>query len=322
MAGPYSIGVDIGGTKIAAGLMDGAGQLQHRSHAATPSGGGAAVLSVAIALIEELRSKVDDGDVVVAIGVGAPGVVDPVTGVVLSATQVLPGWAGTAVRADLESATGLPVAVDNDVRAMAFGEANAGAGKGLSRLLQVSVGTGIGGALTRDGRLERGNHGTTGEIAHLLVPAVGAITCGCGRSDHVEAIASGPAIAASYAARVATSSEGVAGIAAAPSESIALPEVVARAIAGDSDAQFVLQYAATMLGRALAGLVSALDVDAVIVGGGVLGIGAQFSTPLSDAFRAEVLPPLRDVPVLTAQLGVDAPLIGAAMLSIHQGADQ
>ena len=143
-------------------------------------------------------------------------------------------------------------------------------------VLLLAVGTGIGGALLLDGRLRHGSHGTAGEIAHLLAGRTGPIRCGCGRDDHVEAVCSGPAIHA-----------------------------------GGAD----VGEAADVLGRALAGLVTALDVDAVIIGGGVAQSGAAFLEPFARALRAEVLPPLREIPVLPAELGLDAPIIGAALLA-------
>ncbi|GAA0951613.1 ROK family protein [Actinocorallia libanotica] len=299
MAGTLYAGVDIGGTKIAVALVSEEGRIVRQARTPTPAGGGAAVPVAAARLIAELRAGLP-GATVAAVGVGSPGVIDRAAGRVVSATDVLPGWAGMEVRATLEELTGVPVTVDNDVRAMAYGEAKAGAGAGFSRVLYVSVGTGIGGALTRDGELEYGAHGTAGETAHLLVPATGAIPCGCGRLDHLEAVASGPAMAAAYAARTG--------------ERLPLPEIAAR-LADDPAARDTVHGAAALLGRALAGLAAVLDPDALVVGGGAAQIGPAFRTPLTEALHAEALPPLRALPVLPAHLGTDAPLIGAALQS-------
>ncbi|RSN51698.1 ROK family protein [Actinomadura sp. WAC 06369] len=281
--------LDIGGTKVAAALADAEGTVLHRGRVPTPEGGGQAVLAAAARLLDGLAEDARDGSRppgggtgdrlraagVRALGVGAPGVVDPATGRVVSATDVLPGWSGTPVRDALADLTGLPVAVANDVRAMGLGEARRGAGAGFHRVLHVSVGTGVGGALTTGGRLDGGAHGTAGELAHLLVPERGPVPCGCGRRDHLEAAVSGPAIAA-------TGDPGRAG---------------------------------ALLGRALAGLLAVLDPDAVVVGGGVAQVGAPFLDAVTAAFRAEALPPLRATPILPAALGTDAPLTGAALLA-------
>jgi glucokinase len=222
---------------------------------------------------------------------------------VRAASAVLPGWAGARVRARLEAATGLPVHVENDVRAMAAAEAVLGAGRGYRTVLHVSVGTGIGGAITRDGRLVHGARGTAGEIAHLLVPEDGSgRTCGCGRTGHLEAAAAGPGIEAEYARRTGR-------------PTVALPQVVELMRAGDGFARAVVADGAALLGRALAGLVIALDADAVVLGGGVAAIGPEYRVPLAHALHAEVPYLDRHVPVVAAALGTDAPLLGAVLLA-------
>ncbi|GAB2828168.1 ROK family protein [Actinocorallia aurea] len=295
------LGIDVGGTKTAVGAVDGSGRVVARAERPTPRSGGSDVLDAAALL----AAKVAGGEPVSAVGVGVPGVV--AGGAVVSATDTLPGWAGTDVRAGLADRLGVPVAVDNDVRVMALGEAVLGAARDADAALFVSVGTGVGGAFTRGGRPRRGPHGTAGEIAHLLVPAEGALACGCGRRDHLEAVASGPAIAASYRRRTGGGP-------------VALTEVADLLRAGDPDALEAVASAARLLGRALAGLLAAVDADLVVVGGGVARIGAPFLGPLAEALRAEALPPLRGVPVVAAALGTDAPLVGAALLAADAGA--
>lgn len=291
-------GIDIGGTKIAAGLVDASGELRRRLSVPTPRSGGSAVLDAVAGLVTDLS-----GDAALtAVGVGAPGVIDAGTGSVTAATDTLPRWAGTEVRADLVRRLGLPVTVDNDVRAMAYGETRCGAGRGFADALYVSVGTGIGGALVRDGRLARGPHGTTGEIGHLLVPAAGSLRCGCGKRDHLEAVASGPAMAAAYRSRTG-------------GDPIELPDIVHRMRSGDAEASATITDAATLAGRACAGLLAAVDTQVVIIGGGVARIGPEFVEPFTAALREEALPVLRDVPVTTASLGTDAPIVGAALLA-------
>lgn len=267
--------------------------------AATPPEGGHAVLDTVADLVSELSDGVDVG----GIGVGAPGIIDPVEGVVRSATDIVPRWAGVPVRAGLQRRTGRPVAVDNDVRAMALGESAAAAGRDSAEVLHISVGTGIGGALIRNGRLVRGGHGSAGEIAHVLIPATGRIPCGCGRHDHLEAVAAGPAIAADHAARRGAS------------DVLDLSEVARRMRAGDEDARTAITGAATLLGRCLAGVVTAFDVDAVIIGGGAAQIGPDFLQPLATALEAEIRPPGRAIPVRPATLGTHAPIIGAGLLA-------
>lgn len=307
--------VDIGGTKIAAARVvdiDGrapAGVLPEVSGLTvrpTPAGGAAAILDAVAETVGELIATTGP---VAAVGVGAPGVIDAVEGRVVAATSVVPGWTGAEVRRELEARLGLPVAVDNDVRVMARGELLRGAGLGVDDLLFVSLGTGVGGGLARDRTMVSGRHGSAGEIGHLLVPLHGAIPCGCGRTDHLEAVAGGPAIAARYAERVGLPRTD-------------LRTVVARLHDGDSVAAEVVTEAARTLGRAVAGLVNAIDVQRVVVGGGVAQIGEVLFEPLAAAMRAELLLPLRDVVPVPARLGTDAPLVGAALLAAEHLADR
>lgn len=294
-----SIGVDIGGSKIAAALVAGDGTVLGRAVRPTPASG-----QVTDAIVDLIRGLTPQP---VPVGLAAPGVVDPSSGVIRSATAILPGWAGTPVAERLRERLGVPVATDNDARAMAYGEARAGAGRGYADALYVSVGTGIGGAIYRDGRVLRGPHLAAGEIAHLLVPATDPTArCGCGRPGHLEAHASGPAIERAYRR-----------LGGAPRK---LPEIAQRQYLGDERAVAVIRLAAELTGRALAGLLAAIDGAAIIVGGGVAQIGAAFLDPLAAAFRAEALDPLRNLPVHPAQLGTDAPLIGAALYARERGA--
>lgn len=302
--GEATVGVDIGGTKIAAALVDEFGAIVDSQRRATPSGGATAVLGAVAELVERLPAARE----VAAVGVGAPGAVDVTTGVVQSATEILPGWAGAPVASELRRHLGVPVTVDNDVRVMAYGESRRGAGRGHEHVLYVSVGTGVGGAITRGGRLVRGERGTVGEIAHLLVPRRGALPCGCGRLDHLEAAAAGPAITAEYVARTGETA-------------ITLPDISMRMRSGDRQARAVIRDAATLLGRTLAGFVTATDLDAVIVGGGVARIGADFLTPLATAMENEVPPAGRTMPLWPTALGPDAPLIGAALLAADHMAE-
>ncbi|WP_328475314.1 ROK family protein [Actinoplanes sp. NBC_00393] len=289
--------VDIGGTKIAAALVDEAGVIRDRVQVSTPSGA-SAILCVIAELVDGLRAHAAP----LALGVGAPGVIDSSAGEVRSATEIVPGWAGTPIRAELAGRLGLPVAVVNDVRAAALGAVRDPALRDCPDVLHVSVGTGVGGALIRNGRLVAGPHGSAGEIAHLLVPQRGALACGCGRDDHLEAVAAGPAIAAFHSR-------------ATGSAALPLTEVAARMRAGDEDAGVAIRSAGRTLGRALAGLVAAVDVDAVTLGGGVVHGIPEFAVTVGEAYRAEALPPLRSVPVLVSQAGPDAPLLGAAQLA-------
>ncbi|MFJ8895501.1 ROK family protein [Leifsonia sp. NPDC102414] len=302
--GRFAVGIDIGGTKTAAGLVDIAtGAVVMRSEAPTPSAAGPdAVLATAIRLAESVIASAPSPSRVVSAGVGAAGVIDPVRRVVVSATDTLPGWAGTPIGEAVESAIGVPVIVENDVHAHAIGEARSGAGRGRGTVLLVAAGTGIGGALIADGALVRGAGHVAGHYGHLPSVEAHGLPCTCGRAGHVEMIAAGPAILAAYLR---------AGGSSVPDTRA----VFALADAGDELAAATITLAATALGRTIGGLVNAIDPDIVVIGGGLAATGARWWNPLRAGIDAETIPAATGLPVVAAELGGDAAIVGAALAS-------
>jgi len=212
-SGETILAIDIGGTKIAATLVGPDGRAIHdlpdadadgRLVVPTPAREGAtAVLAAAaglgrrvLTLAAEGRHVDPDGspgtDGVCAVGVGSAGVVDPRTGYVTHATDALPGWAGTDLAGELTRALALPAYALNDVHAHALGEARFGAGRGAASMLLVAVGTGIGGGYVQDGRPVFGTHAGAGNVGHIGVPEAEGLICPCGRTGHLEGLASGP----------------------------------------------------------------------------------------------------------------------------------
>jgi glucokinase len=294
--------LDIGGTKTTAALVTRRGEVLDRATAATPGRAGAdAVLDTAAGLVDRLRARAT-GTAVRALGVGSAGVIDSRTGRVLSATDVLAGWAGTDLRGRLGELLGVPVAVVNDVHAHALGEARHGVAAGHPTILFVAVGTGIGASFVVDGVVLAGAHAAAGHAGHQPSPYAGTLPCACGRRGHLEAIASGPGLAAEYARRTGRP---VADLRA----------VAALAEGGDEAAGEVVRLGGTAVGAAVGGLVNMLDPHVVVVGGGVTGLGEPWWRALRDALRGEVLPGLDAVPVLAPTLGADAPVVGAATLA-------
>ncbi|MFC0506787.1 ROK family protein [Micromonospora costi] len=296
MTGAAVVGLDIGGTKTVAALVGPDGTVLDRRRAPTPaSSGPEAVLDTAARLATDLLPAAGAGPV----GVGTAGTVDPATGAIRYATDSLPGWAGTPVADALARRLGRPVRVGNDVHAAALGECWAGAGRGSAHVLLVAVGTGLGGALVRDGRIDTGARGAAGAVAHLPAPGAERMRCGCGRYGHLEAIASGTGLAAAYAARTGARIEG--------------REVAERAAAGEEAARTVLDRAGAALGGALAGLVALLDPTVVLVAGGAAE--AMLPTTLA-AYAAELPPAWAEVPLRAAALGGDAVAVGAARMAM------
>ncbi len=303
----HAVGVDVGGTKIAAALVDAAGAVGPVATVPTPAASGpAAVLDAVAGLVVQVAA----GTPIVGVGVGTAGVVDAGRGVIVSATDTFADWVGTDVAAGLRArlaGAGVGVGrveVRNDVDAHALGEAWLGAGAGAASLLMVAVGTGVGGALVLDGRLRTGAHHVAGELGHI--PAVGAegLRCPCGRPGHLEALAAGPGLARRYGVLTGVD--------------VDAREVARRASAGDDAAVRAIADAAACLGRALAGIMTVVDPAVVVVGGGVAEIGPLWWTPMLATCRAETIDALAAVPIVPAALGAEAPLLGAASTVLSQ----
>lgn len=295
------IALDIGGTKIAGGIVDSAGRVFCRKQIETPVGlGGPGTMEVVIDLVQRLHTECP---VAVAVGVGSAGQIDHARGRVIYANENLPGWTGMEIRAQLEAAIGLSTVVDNDVNAMAVAEARQGAAAGHQVVIVVAIGTGIGGALMLERHLFRGATGIAGEIGHIPVASAGP-RCACGKLGCLEAYTAGPYIAAEYARRTRDP------------RITTLPEVVQLARHGDRVARAVFARAGTYLGCALAGLVNVLNPDAIVIGGGVMSAEDLLLGPLQEALRARVLPAAGEaVSIYSAALGTNAGLIGAALLA-------
>jgi glucokinase len=292
------LGIDIGGTKTAVGLVD-----EHRvlaqASAPTPARAGAtAVLDRTAELVTCLLSERSDLRAATC-GVGAAGVIEPRSGAVTSATDSISGWAGTDVRSGLEARLGIPVTVRNDVHAHAIGESAAGAGADAPTMLLVAAGTGIGGALVVDGRLQSGANGAAGHYGHA-VSAVGADEpCPCGARGHVEGVAAGPALVRRWGGHA---------------DGSGARAVFGAAAAGDERAVRVLEESATAIGGMLAGLVNGVDPDVVVLAGGLADADRAWWSRIVDVARAGSLPALRAVPFRPAALGAMSAVVGAALL--------
>ncbi|QDG89753.1 ROK family protein [Pseudarthrobacter sp. NIBRBAC000502770] len=307
----YAVGVDLGGTKTAAGVVSADGEVLFSDTVPTLSrDGGEAILDATAELVAGLIKKAaDDGIAVERVGVGSAGVIDAGRGVVVSATDAIRGWAGTALTAGLATRLGLPassVRAVNDVHAHALGEAWAGAAAGTASSLLVAFGTGVGGSFVLGGRPLLGHRHAGGHVGHFASPYAfhegTAIPCVCGGAGHVEAVASGPAIREAYLRLGGTE-----------------PVTDARAVfalAGRSDAAAIraVGIGAGAAGQAMGGLANILDPEVVVVTGGLSDAGAPWWRPMERALRAELLPALAGLPVLPATLGNAAALVGAARL--------
>lgn len=298
----YALGIDIGGTKIAAGLV-GSGGPVHTSVTTTPTpvdGGSGAILRATAQLAQSVQTGL--GAAPLAVGVGAAGVIDD-AGVVFAAVGTIPGWQGTDLRGELGTRLAADVLVLNDVHAAALGESEWGAGSGLSSFLMVTVGTGVGGAIVRGGELETGVTGAAGSFGHTASRSAPERLCSCGQRGHVEAVAAGPAIETAYWG--------------ATGRRCSVPEVAHAAESGDAQAARVIDDAADALGMALADAMNLLDVAAVVIGGGVMSLGSRYLGRVRQAFAEAALPGPARARILPAALGTAATLAGAGLAALR-----
>ncbi len=303
---PTTVGVDLGGTKVLAAVVDEHGEVGERIKRPTPTDGPDSVVAAIAAMVEELGGAD-------RVGVGTPGFVD--TEGVVGGVPNLVGWSPPVpLGAMLRQATGVVhLVVDNDVNAAALGEVAHGAAAGHDDVLCVFMGTGVGSGLVLDGALRRGPRGVAGEIGHLVVHP-GGRRCGCGGRGHVEAYAGRAGMEAEARRRHAAGEETALVELAGGGRMKSSVFSKARA-RNDPVAEALIDEAVAAVGTAIASAVMLVDVTRVIIGGGVadkLGpelvaqVGAESSGLLGEVFA---------VPVLPASLGDDAGVVGAALLA-------
>ena len=312
------IAVDMGGTKILAAVVNAEGDILGTAKIPTKADKGAAVVIDRIASC--IQKAVDKSRVarasIQAVGIGAPGPLDPGTGIVLFAPNL--GWTDVPLKTELENRVGLPTFVDNDVNVGTLGEHAFGAGKGMSTLVGIFVGTGIGGGIIMDGELFHGASQTAGEIGHIIVKA-GGPRCGCGTRGCLEALASRTAITRQLQKAIVKKGK----------KSI-LPELtggdlklirsgaLAKALrSNDKLTMKVFKKATKYLGVGIASIVNFLNPEMIVLGGGVVeALDDSFLDDIAAVVADYSLPnTLSGVRIVKAQLGDDAGILGAAALA-------
>jgi glucokinase len=308
-----AVGIDVGGTKINALRVARDGEVLDRKQAATPADDEEATLA---AMIDIARATISDD--VLAIGVGAAGLIDASDGVMSFAPNL--AWRNLPIAARMRDALDLPVQVDNDANVAAYGEYRFGAGRGYRHMLLVAVGTGIGGGIISDGRLFRGANGFAAEIGHIIVEP-GGPPCGCGNRGCWEQVAAGRAIdrMGREAARERAGSI-LARLAGGDPDAVTGAHVTRAARDGDEASLRILSEVGRRLGEGIAGLVNTLDPQIVVVGGGAVVAGDLLLEPARAAFLDSVEGPeyRPRVPIVAATLGNDAGAVGAASLALEE----
>jgi glucokinase len=308
-----AVGIDVGGTKINALRVARDGEILGRKNLSTPAEDEEATLA---AMIDVARAMTTDD--VLAIGVGAAGMVDAAAGTLRYAPNL--AWRELPIAARMQEALGLPVQVDNDANVAAYAECRFGAGRGYRHMLLVTVGTGIGGGLVFDGRLFRGAHGFASEIGHVIVEPGGPL-CGCGNRGCWEQVAAGRAIDRLGRRAAADHPDSLLmHMADGDPERVTGRLVTEAARRGDEVALRVLAEVGGRLGEGIAGLVNILDPQVVVVGGGAVRAGDLLLDPARRAFHDAVQGPEHRprVPIVAAQLGPDAGAVGAAVLALEE----
>lgn len=308
--GKLAIGLDIGGTKIAGAVVDAAGTVLTELVEPTPEESDAeSVTAVLLSLIERLRAAHE----VVAIGVGAAGIVEWPAGKMLWAPNN--SYRDWPVREQLEKATGLPAIVDNDANVAALAEARLG--EPYPNMVLVTVGTGIGGGLVLDGHIYRGPTGLGAELGHIILNPDGPV-CGCGNHGCFEAYASGTAL--TRMGREAAADDPLGRIAQLGSEEGEVTgETVTKAVQlGDERAKDLFAQLGRWLGVGIASLANIFEVDVVVVGGGLVETGELLLAPARRTARQYAYAPTARgiAPIVPATFGGDAGKIGAALLAL------
>lgn len=311
----YAVGVDVGGTRIAVGLVERKGRLVKETKALTPKNGPFAVIDAVIELISETIAGTHPSEIA-GIGVGLPAQIDFLKQTVEFCTN-LP-LAGLDVRSLIMSRIRQDVTLDNDGHCAGIGEARFGAAKGVRDCVMITLGTGVGGALLLDGEPYRGSRGLGGEIGHMVVRLDGP-PCPCGGFGHIESYLGRPAIAARgrEAAR-AYSGEVIRARAGGDPDTVTAEHVIQAALAGDKIARDILLEAGDILGEALVGIVNLLNPRLIVVGGGIGESADMLVARASEVIAAKALAGRRDVKIVQAQLGNDAGVLGAAALAFDE----
>ena len=310
----YTIGVDVGGTKVLGGVVDESGTVVKTARRDTPREGGSALTQAIADVAKELMAEFT----IDSVGVSAAGFVSSDRKTML-ATPNIAGWNGVDLDYQLTSLIGLPVVIENDANAAAWGEARFGAGRGKRHMLMLTVGTGIGGGIVVNGELYRGAFGTAAEIGHIRVVPEGHL-CGCGARGcfeqygsgnalmrHVrEAMAASPDIARNLLSRGDGTLEGLTGRA-----------ITDAARDGDAVALAAFNTTAQWLGAGIASLAVVLDPECVVIGGGVIDAGEILLKPTREALeRSMPFAGKHPYPeIIGAQLGNEAGLVGVADLA-------
>jgi len=310
MSAGETIGVDLGGTKMLIGVLDGT-EVRYESREASTGQDEDELVELLVREVSEAKEACPGAT---AVGLGIPATIDHDTGVAVSAVN-LP-LSDLPIRDLVSERVGLPVFVDNDGNVAALAEHLFGAGQGKQNLVMLTVGTGIGGGLILSGEIYRGATGAGAELGHTVIQADGPPCQGnCPNHGCVEALASGTALGREGRAAAESAPGSALGRMLAAGEAIDGKAVTVAALDGDETATGVFELIGSRLGVACSSFANIFQPDAIVVGGGVIAAGELLLGPARRELRQRALNPMNATPILEATLGNDAGMIGAAAMA-------
>lgn len=309
------LGLDIGNTRLTAGVVEACGHLHQCWREDNPRAEGATATLSLLGEMIACAQQVYPG--LAALGVGFGGPVDLATGTVRRSHHTT-GWEGLKLAEILGQVSGLPVFLDNDANVGGLGEAWFGAGRGVHSLLYVNVGTGIGGAVILEGRVHHGAHSNAGEIGHVVIAPESEVICTCGQRGCLECLASGDALAAAARRRLQRDTSRESLLRNYPLSQITGREVSSAAQQGDAIAGEIMRQAGRYLGFAAAAACNVIDPELVVIGGGVSEDNPEYLAAAQQALSEYGTPPVvAHTRLVAAKLGYDAGVIGAATVALQ-----
>ncbi|MBW5445583.1 ROK family protein [Cohnella sp. CFH 77786] len=323
--GRYAFGVDVGGTNIECGIVRPEGTPIWRSRVRTePRKGNEHVMALIAGQVREgLRETGIPAEDVLAVGVGMPGLVEPLRGVSIRSTNLF--FRDYPVAAKLMELTGLPVYIENDVKLYVYGESCYGAGRGYRHVLGLTLGTGLAAALVNDGRLYNGS-GCPGEIGHIPIDEI-PYPCGCGLTGCLETAVSATGLVRQAVSALADGSGDHADSLLAKLYPD-LGQLTAKDISdaydqGDALAVAIMERSGRLLGRTLSYIVPMVSPDVILVGGGAAQAGDRLLGPAKETLYASIMPVYREnLAFVTGELGSDAGVLGSAKWAFDRSAGE
>jgi len=317
----YYAGIDIGGTNVKYGLVDSGGEIHYREQKpALVEKGAKPLLHLITNIAENLLYHAAEEDMTINwLGIGSPGTVDNLNGVIRGTCPNIPEWVGTEIGPYLKNHLNLPVYVDNDANAMALAELKFGAARRFNSSICLTVGTGIGGAVIINKELWRGGNFSAGEIGHIIVNSNGE-KCRCGNIGCLEAYCSSAAMLNRTRKKVKNHmSDTLSEVLSGDIDNLNIKKLFTAAKKGDDIALEVVEETAELLGAGLSGVVNLINPDAMIFGGGIIDGGAGFIEAVSAEIRRRAFPTATEnLKILKAELGNDAGFVGAGLLGEYK----